>query len=67
MVTTVINDSLFRVEGADTLREALKVYRGSKTPFLDCLKIAKARRRKVKEAVAYSRRFEKAGLRVIRP
>lgn len=67
VVTTVLNDSLFKVEGADAVREAVKIYRGSKTPFLDCLKIAKAKRRKVKEVIAYSRRFEKAGLKLIRP
>ncbi len=67
VVFTVLNDSLFKVELADVLREAVRIYGSSKTPFLDCLKIAKAKKRKVKEAITYSRRFEKAGMKVIRP
>lgn len=67
VVTTVINDSLFKVESVDILRDAVRTYRSSKVPFLDCLKAAKARRRKVREVIAYAKRFERAGLKVIMP
>ncbi len=67
VVITVITDSLFKVESAEVVREAVRIYRNSKVPFMDCLKIAKAKRKKVKEVVTYSKRFEKAGMKIIRP
>jgi predicted nucleic-acid-binding protein len=67
VVTTVINDSLFKVESSHIIREATRIYGSSKIPFLDCLKAVKAKKAGVKEVIAYSRRFERAGLKVFRP
>ena len=67
VVNTVLMDSLFSVENRDTVLSAVKTYSSSKLSFLDSLKVAKAKKRKVKEVISFNRRFEKAGLKLIRP
>ncbi len=67
VVGTVLLDSLFSVEDRDVIQSAVKTYTKTKLSFLDCLKMAKARKRKVEEVISFNRRFEKAGLKLIRP
>lgn len=67
VVGTVLLDSLFSVEDRDVIQSAVKTYTKTKLSFLDCLKMAKAKKRKVEEVISFNRRFEKAGLRLIRP
>ncbi len=67
VVNTVLMDSLFSVENRDTVQSAVKTYSSTKLSFLDSLKVAKAKKRKVKEVISFNRRFEKAGLKLIRP
>ncbi len=67
VVSTVLLDSLFSVEDRDVIQSAVKTYTKTKLSFLDCLKMAKAKKRKVEEVISFNRRFEKAGLRLIRP
>ncbi len=67
VVGTVLLDSLFSVEDRDIIQNAVKTYSKTKLSFLDCLKAAKAKKRKVKEAISFNRKFEKAGLKLIRP
>ncbi len=67
VVNTVMLDSLFSVENRETLQNAVRLYLKGKLSFLDCMKVVKARRRKVKEVVSYNRKFEKTGLKLILP
>ena len=67
VVGTVLLDSLFSVEDRDLIQSAVKTYTKTKLSFLDCLKMAKAKKRKVEEVISFNRRFEKAGLKLIRP
>ncbi len=67
IVSTVLLDSLFSVENRDVIQSAVKTYQRTKLSFLDCLKVAKAKKRKVKEAVSFNRKLEKAGMKLIRP
>jgi len=67
VVSTILKDSLFSVENREVIQNALKSYLRTKLSFMDCLKGAKAKRRKVREVISYNRRFEKAGFRLIRP
>jgi len=67
VVKTVLLDSLFSVENRDVIQSAVDMYSKTKLSFLDCLKIAKAKKRKVKEAISLNTKLEKAGLKLIRP
>ena len=67
VVGTVLLDSLFSIEDRDIIQSAVKTYTKTKLSFLDCLKVAKAKKRKVREAISFNRRFEKASLKLIRP
>ncbi len=67
VVGTVLLDSLFSVENREAIQDAIKVYSSSKISFMDALKSAKAKRRKVKDVVTFNKKFEKAKLKVIRP
>ncbi|WP_457601503.1 PIN domain-containing protein [Hydrogenivirga sp.] len=67
VVNTVLLDSLFSVENREAVQNAVKTYSSTKLSFLDSLKAAKAKKRKVKEVISFNRRFEKAGLKLIRP
>ncbi len=67
VLETILTDSLFSVEDRDILYEALKVYSNTKAQFIDALKVAKAKRRKVNEVVSLTKRFEKLGMKVIKP
>lgn len=67
VVSTILMDSLFSVENREVIQNALKTYLRTRLSFMDCLKGAKARKRKVKEVISYNRRFEKAGFRLVRP
>ncbi|RLJ71525.1 putative nucleic-acid-binding protein [Hydrogenivirga caldilitoris] len=67
VVNTVLLDSLFSVENRDVVQRAVKLYSSSKLSFLDSLKSAKAKKRKVKEVLSFNRRFEKAGFKLISP
>ncbi len=67
VVGTVLLDSLFSVENREAIQDAIKVYSSSKISFMDALKSAKAKKRKVKDVVTFNKKFEKAKLKVIRP
>ena len=67
VIGTVLLDSLFSVENREAIQDAVKVYSSSKISFMDALKSAKAKRRKVKDVVTFNKKFEKAKLKVIRP
>jgi len=67
VVNTILMDSLFSVENRDVIQSAVRTYLRTKLSFLDCLKGAKARKRKIREVITYNSRFEKAGFRLIRP
>ncbi len=67
VIKTILLDSLFSIENRDAVQNAVKVYLKTKLSFIDCLKTAKAKKRKVKEVISYNKRFEKAGLKLIRP
>jgi len=67
VVSTILMDSLFSVENREVIQNALKTYLRTRLSFMDCLKGAKAGKRKVKEVISYNRRFEKAGFRLVRP
>lgn len=67
VLRTVLMDSLFSVEDRDTVQSALSIYLSGRLSFLDSLKIAKARKRGIEEAISSNRRFKKAGLKLLRP
>jgi len=67
VVNTVLLDSLFSVENREVIQSALKTYSSTKLTFLDSLKAAKSKKRKVKEVISFNKKFEKAGLKLIRP
>ncbi len=67
VVGTVLMDRLFSVEDRDVIQTAVKIYSSSKLSFMDALKSAKAKKRKVKEVLSFNRKFEKAGFKLIRP
>ncbi len=67
VVSTILMDSLFSVENREVIQNAVKTYLRTRLSFMDCLKGAKAKKRKVKEVISYNRRFEKAGFRLVRP
>ena len=67
ILQTVMSDSLFKVEAKDSIAQALKIYTGTKLDFLDCLKIAKAKRRKAEGVVTMRKSLGKGGIEVIRP
>jgi len=67
VIKTILLDSLFSIENRDAVQNAVKVYLKTKLSFIDCLKTDKAKKRKVKEVISYNKRFEKAGLKLIRP
>jgi predicted nucleic-acid-binding protein len=67
ILTTVMSDSLFKVESREILSGALKLYKKSKLDFLDCLKVSRAKKRKVNEVITLRKVLERGGLKVIRP
>ena len=67
VVSTILMDSLFSVENREVIQNAVRTYLRTRLSFMDCLKGAKAKKRKVKEVISYNRRFEKAGFRLVRP
>ena len=67
VVNTVLLDSLFSIENREVIQNAVKTYSSTKLSFLDSLKSAKAKKKKVKEVISFNRKFEKAGLKLIRP
>ncbi len=67
VVSTVLMDSLFKVENRDVVHEAIALYRKSKLSFIDCLKASKARKKKVKEVITFNKRFSKEGFKLILP
>ncbi len=67
VVNTVLLDSLFSVENRETIQRAVSLHRSSKLTFLDALKVAKAKKKKVKEVLSFNKKFEKVGLRLKRP
>ncbi|HIC97353.1 MAG TPA: PIN domain-containing protein [Aquificaceae bacterium] len=67
VLRTVLMDSLFSVEDRDTVQSALSIYLSGRLSFLDSLKIAKARKRGIEEAISSNRRLKKAGLKLLRP
>ena len=67
VVNTVLMDSLFSVEDRDIVQNALKTYGSTKLSFIDALKSAKAKKRKVKEVISFNRKFDKSGLKTLRP
>jgi len=67
VVNTVMLDSLFSVENREAIHEAVRIYLKTKLGFMDCLKAAKAKRRKIKEVITFNRKFEKAGIKPLLP
>ncbi len=67
ILQTVMSDSLFKVEARDSLAQAMKIYVKTKLDFLDCLKIAKAKRRKAEGVVALRKSLGRGGIKVIHP
>lgn len=66
-VSTVLLDKLFLVEDMDILQNALKTYARTRLSFVDCMKVAKAKKKKVREIISFNKKFEKVGLRIVRP
>ncbi len=67
VLSTVMADSLFKVESRDVLMKAVRIYSSSKLDFIDCLKIARASKRKINEVLSFRKILEKGGIKVIRP
>ncbi len=67
ILQTVMSDSLFKIEARDSIAEALKIYTKTKLDFLDCLKIAKAKRRKAEGVVTLRKSLARGGIEVIPP
>ncbi len=67
ILQTVMSDSLFKIEARDSIAEALKIYTKNKLDFLDCLKIAKAKRRKAEGVVTLRKSLARGGIEVIPP
>ncbi len=67
ILSTLLSDSLFKIESRNAVGDAVKTFQKSKLDFIDCLKIAKAKRKGAEEIVSLRRAFQKGGMRVVRP
>ncbi len=67
ILSTLLSDSLFKVESRNAVGDAVKTFQKSRLDFVDCLKIAKAKRKGAEEIVSLRRAFQKGGMRVVRP
>ena len=67
ILSTLLSDSLFKIESRNAVGDAVKTFQKSKLDFIDCLKIAKAKRKGAEDIVSLRRAFQKGGMRVVRP
>ncbi len=67
ILSTLLSDSLFKVENRSAVGDAVGIFRRGGLDFIDCLKVAKAKRKGAEEIVSLRRAFRKGGMRVVRP
>ena len=67
VVGTIVNDSLFKVENKEIVSEALEIFESKGLDFLDALKLAKMKKKKISQALSYNERLSDNGIRLIRP
>ncbi len=67
VVGTIVNDSLFKVENKEVVSEALEIFERGELDFLDALKLAKMKKRKITQALSYNTRLSDKGVKLIQP
>ena len=67
IINTILFDALFKVERKGVIGEAVRLYVNTDVPFLDCVKVAKARYGRISEAVSFNYNLEKGGIKTTLP